>query len=129
MEGYFRSSFGGDGTITEGIERFRDPELRQLLWEMIQAGLGSFSSAPNRSPTGTFALRLRPIRTSCTSTIVPGFSIPKGVGSSGSSWREISCRLGKGAATLRCPPMLSFLAPNSTECGRCQFVCSHRRLD
>ena len=40
MENYFRSSFGGAGTISEGIEQFRDPKLQQLLREMIQAGCG-----------------------------------------------------------------------------------------
>ena len=38
MEGYFRSSHGGDHTIEEGIETFRDPERLQLLGEIIRAG-------------------------------------------------------------------------------------------
>ena len=38
MEGYFRSSFGGDHTIEEGIATFRDSEHMQLLMEIIHAG-------------------------------------------------------------------------------------------
>ena len=38
MEGYFRSSFGGDHTIEEGIATFRDPEHLQLLMDIIDAG-------------------------------------------------------------------------------------------
>lgn len=34
----FRSSFGGDGSISEGIASFRDPERRQLLLEALRAG-------------------------------------------------------------------------------------------
>ena len=38
MEGSFLSSFGGDRTIEEGIESFRDPERLRLLSEIINAG-------------------------------------------------------------------------------------------
>lgn len=38
MEGGFTSSFGGDGTVEEGIESFRDPERLRLLSEITYAG-------------------------------------------------------------------------------------------
>lgn len=34
----FSSSFGGDGSVSEGIASFRDPERRQLLLEALRAG-------------------------------------------------------------------------------------------
>ena len=38
MAGSFLSSFGGDRTIEEGIESFRDPERLRLLREITYAG-------------------------------------------------------------------------------------------
>ena len=38
MEGGFLSSYGGDGSIEEGIESFRDPERLRLLSEITYAG-------------------------------------------------------------------------------------------